>query len=323
MRSAPSCGFYWRPGRCERHEDMQPIGVSAVSGSMRVSGKSKKSVILSSLVMPGLLILLPVEMPARDAGASCEDGVLCIVAQEREAAVELLAQNLAAFPISVSLSVRLNNMQARPRPSVTRTLAAHEKASLMRLAANSPDAAWRYRYQFHWSPGRIDAQHDDSYLYRLPYASGESFRVLQGFGSPFSHAGRNRYAVDFKMPVGTRVHAARPGLVVAVEQSHDKGCWEDGCGRYANYIVVLHADGTTGEYYHLQQNGALVEVGEQVSAGQRIGLSGNTGHTTMPHLHFAVYRPLPWGKFESLPFRFRSRDGVISGPRPGNRYVAD
>ena len=88
---------------------------------------------------------------------------------------------------------------------------------------------------------------------------------------------------DFRMSEGTPVHAARGGIVARVVESNDKGCWEDGCGQYANFIVIMHDDGTTGEYYHLQQDGALIEVGDKVVEGQKIGYSGNTGHTALPH----------------------------------------
>jgi murein DD-endopeptidase MepM/ murein hydrolase activator NlpD len=107
-----------------------------------------------------------------------------------------------------------------------------------------------------------------------------------------------------------------------VVEEHDKGCWEDGCGQYANFIVVMHDDGTTGEYYHLQQDGSLVEVGDKVIAGQQIGLSGNTGHTTMPHLHFAVYRATNRARPQSIPVNFISADGVVHQPRRGHRYLA-
>jgi murein DD-endopeptidase MepM/ murein hydrolase activator NlpD len=168
----------------------------------------------------------------------------------------------------------------------------------------------------------MDAVHDDDYLYALPYESGRSYRVLQGYGSRFSHTGLEAYAVDFDMPEGTPIHAARDGVVARVEDSHSIGCWRDGCGRYANYIVILHNDGTTGEYYHLEQDGALVDVGESVTRRQKIGLSGNTGHTTMPHLHFAVYRAAEWGNTQSIPVRFQTAQGTLNRPRHGGRYQA-
>ena len=172
-----------------------------------------------------------------------------------------------------------------------------------------------------WTIGDEDAvQHDDDHLYRLPYADNASYRVIQGFSSRFSHTGNEQYAVDFKMAVGTPVHAARGGIVAHVVESNDKGCWEDGCGEFANFIVVMHDDGTTGEYYHLQQNGALVDVGERVAAGQHIGFSGNTGHTALPHLHFAVYRATRGARSQSIPISFISEDGIVYKPRRGHHY---
>jgi murein DD-endopeptidase MepM/ murein hydrolase activator NlpD len=176
--------------------------------------------------------------------------------------------------------------------------------------------------EFAWTVGDQHAQHDADQLYGLPYAEGHTFPVLQGYGSRFSHTGREEFAVDFDMPVGTPVHAARDGVVARVVEKHDKGCWEDGCGAFANFIVVLHSDGTTGEYYHLQKDGAQVSAGDRVRRGQRIGYSGNTGHTSMPHLHFAVYRATTWGHTQSIPVRFESAAGIIDMPRMGARHEA-
>ena len=105
-----------------------------------------------------------------------------------------------------------------------------------------------------------------------------------------------------------------------LEERHGIGCWENSCSRYANYLVILHDDGTTGEYYHLARNGVLVEQGERVEPGQLIARSGNTGHTTMAHLHFGVYQATSWGRTQSVPIRFATTAGIITRPRPGARY---
>lgn len=256
------------------------------------------------------------------ARAGCSGDWLCIEAEESGDAVELRAVNLQDYPLTFSLRVRGRDWQVAGPRVVTATLHGHEERSVMTLTPKSSGTPRRYRYYYEWTVGDREAEHDDDALYLMPYEPGESYRVLQGYGSRFSHTGNEEFAVDFKMAEGTPVHAARGGVVARVEESHSIGCWEDGCGDYANFIVVLHDDGTTGEYYHLQQNGALVEPGERVRAGQRIGLSGNTGHTALPHLHFAVYRAASWGTTQSIPVRFLSADGIVSRPRRGGRYPA-
>src|SRR5262249_3069360 len=160
-----------------------------------------------------------------------------------------------------------------------------------------------------WSPlmdrhdliiGALDAAHDDAYEYRLPYADQVSYPVIQGYSARLTHRGVEQYTVDFGMPIGTPVHAAREGVVALAEDSHDVGCGREECGRLANFVVVLHSDGTTGEYFHLQHGSIQVRVGEHVARGALLAFSGNTGYTTVPHLHFGVYRTELGGRTQSL-----------------------
>ena len=169
--------------------------------------------------------------------------------------------------------------------------------------------------------GAIDADHDDTYEYRLPYADEQSYPVTQGYGAKLSHRGPETFTVDFGMTPGTPVHAAREGVVVLLEDSHATGCWRDECARLANFVVVLHADGTTGEYFHLEHGSVQVRLGERVLRGQRLALSGNTGYSTAPHLHFGVYRTSRDGGTQSVAVRFLTREGVIRAPRTGARYL--
>ncbi|MDJ0904499.1 MAG: M23 family metallopeptidase [Woeseiaceae bacterium] len=252
----------------------------------------------------------------------CEDNWICVDAVDQGGDVELRARNLREYPVTYTLRVRTRDEIVHGESTVTSTLDPGQSEQVLVLSGGDSSRGPDYRYSIDWTVGDKDAAHDDDHFYSLPYASGRSYRVLQGYGSRFSHTGLEEFAIDFDMREGTPVHAARAGVVARVEESHDKGCWEDGCGRYANYIVVLHSDGTTGEYYHLMQDGAVVEVGDGVSQGQLIGYSGNTGHTTMPHLHFAVYRATTWGNTQSIPVRFQAADGIITRPRRGARYLA-
>lgn len=268
-------------------------------------------------LIPGLLFLL-VAAPSVSL-ADCKDNAICIDEIATGTDIELRARNLLDFPITYT--VRFDG-RYRSLDSITRTLGPGESERVAQVDIDEGGNRGRLRYRFRWTVGSQDLRHDDMHAYSLPYAPSKTYRVLQGYGSRFSHTGREEFAVDFDMPVGTPVHAARGGVVALVEESHSKGCWEDNCGKYANFVVVLHDDGTTGEYYHLDKDGALVEPGERIAQGQQIALSGNTGHTTMPHLHFAVYRAVAWGRTQSIAVRFRSADGIIDRPRRGARYVA-
>ncbi len=89
---------------------------------------------------------------------------------------------------------------------------------------------------------------------------------------------------DFKMPIGTPILAADDGRVfIVVEQFKDN---IDSDFDEANYVGVEHDGGLLTWYMHLTFEGALVQVDDQVSRGETIAYSGNTGDSSYPHLHF-------------------------------------
>ncbi|GAA0853954.1 M23 family metallopeptidase [Aliiglaciecola litoralis] len=182
-----------------------------------------------------------------------------------------------------------------------------EKLKVLSLqSANKQRAFYFGATVFNWSPGNMYAQHNDQYRYSLPYAANQKYPIVQGYGGGWSHNGASKYALDFDMPIGTPVHAAREGTVIDLTQHHRKGGAHRRFAKYANFVTVLHDDDTTGEYYHLRYQGAAVKVGDKVLVGDLIGYSGNTGFSSMPHLHFAVYKAKSHGKFESIPVQFNS-----------------
>ncbi|NJC28006.1 M23 family metallopeptidase [Neolewinella antarctica] len=125
----------------------------------------------------------------------------------------------------------------------------------------------------------------------LPFPTGRSYGVLQGYNGSFSHHKENsRYALDFSLAVGDTVCAAADGFVVGMVEGYSEGAnsrkWRD----YANVITVYHPRFTGfTQYVHLDYRGSFVEVGDSVRAGQAIGLAGMTGFTAGPHLHFNVF----------------------------------
>ena len=146
----------------------------------------------------------------------------------------------------------------------------------------------------------------DTYVYDLPYKEGTSHKVVQGYGGLFSH--KNKAALDFAMPEGTAVYAAREGTVFRYkDDSNEGGLFTS--ERKANFIMIQHSDGTFGCYWHLRQHGVVVKQG-QVSKGQLIGYSGSTGFALRPHLHFAVKRRLSYDKDAFVRTRFRTTKGI-------------
>ena len=76
---------------------------------------------------------------------------------------------------------------------------------------------------------------------------------------------------------------------------------------------ILHADGSMGVYAHLKENGVYVRVGQKVSLGQQIGVSGNTGYSSGPHLHFCLQINNGM-RLVSIPFRMLSGRGFLKLP---------
>ncbi len=152
-----------------------------------------------------------------------------------------------------------------------------------------------------------------------PFEAGLEVRISQGNHGNFSHNGYAGYAVDYPVPEGTTIVAARAGIVARIKEDSDRGCGEAACADDGNFVVVDHGDGTTGLYLHLEQNGALVDVGDAVRRGDPIARSGNTGWSTGPHLHLEVENLFG----HSLPLFIEELADVSGGvPYHGARYTS-
>jgi hypothetical protein len=156
---------------------------------------------------------------------------------------------------------------------------------------------------------------DTSFVYWLPYAHGRSYLFVQGSNSKFSHKGELAY--DFKMKEGSKVCAARGGTVVNLRSDSERGGLKPENMSDGNYIIIQHDDGSQAWYWHLKKDGVLVTQGQKVAQGAVIGLSGNTGYTAFPHLHFQVTDAQ--GKEILVRFAGKGRPFYI---RPGNSYKA-
>lgn len=148
-----------------------------------------------------------------------------------------------------------------------------------------------------------------------PFNPHQKVRVLQGSRTNFTHQGSYaQFALDFDLKTGDTILAAHPGVVVGVVEGYSRGGnhaqWRD----YANYLTLY--DPTSGvftQYAHLHFQGALVSLGDSVTQGQPIGLSGSTGHSTEPHLHFVCLVPDNARQgLKSVPFTWITGENSLS-----------
>lgn len=125
----------------------------------------------------------------------------------------------------------------------------------------------------------------------VPRAKG---RIITGLpwpmtaGYPSYPSGSQHRGVDFGIPIGTKVGAAIGGTIVKAYTGDNYNTYSEGRRVFGQYVLMKGNNGLYYRYGHLSKVG--VTEGQQVMPGELIGLSGNTGYSTGPHLHFQVQR---------------------------------
>jgi murein DD-endopeptidase MepM/ murein hydrolase activator NlpD len=222
---------------------------------------------------------------------------------------------------TVTLEANLENVtSSRPIP-FTVDAAGRTSFELVKLRRTDKTKRWHYHYQPYWQVGARRSTTTNDADYAMPFGPGR-YVVLQGPRGHYSHfeGTGSENAVDWTVPEGTIVCAARDGRVVGVKQDSTVGGPDRKWRPFANYIVIKHADGTFADYVHLQAEGAMVKLGDTVTAGQPIGLSGSTGFSSRPHLHFSVFQTVDGKKKLSLPFRLKTAHGTFTEFIQGQSY---
>lgn len=135
--------------------------------------------------------------------------------------------------------------------------------------------------------------------YLIPYNG--NFKITSHFGR---RGGTNHNGIDLGMPIGTPIFASKAGKVLKA------GVDSKGINYGGGKIIMLeHPDGTATNYFHL--NDWSVKTGDNVRQGQQIGLSGNTGGSTGPHLHFEIKEG---GKYKDPIFVINGSGGNSAPP---------
>ena len=243
-----------------------------------------------------------------------------------------IARNRFAVPVMIAWELTaLDNLAPQgPTRGVAFLPAAPEPMghgqAIVLAELHQADIGVRYRRELYFKARFGDPRlSPEPYAYALPYPSGLTFSVLQGFHGKFSHRGSNEFAVDFDCPVATPVLATRPGIVVVSNAAAaGSGTTTDFLDyKRTNFVIVQHDDGTLGEYMHLAPSSVHVRPGERVERLQELALSGNTGFSSTPHLHFQVMTAADDGiAARSFPFEMAVSPDRVEEPAQGKRYSA-
>ena len=249
-----------------------------------------------------------------------KDSNVEIVKKDTYLGVKLFAKLTNCSEATITLEAILSGMKSSPPLPITVDSKGRQYFEIAKLIPTT-DGRWEYHYHYFWLPGRCSTIDSCSFLYSLPYKT-ESFKVAQGYKGTFSHkeGSNDEFAIDWKMPIGTEIYSTRGGIVVGFRMDSDTGGSDSIFVNSANYVIIMHDDGTFANYVHLMKNSVIVKLGQKVKEGELLALSGNTGHSTSPHLHLSIFHNVNGHFRKTIPVKFKTKTGEITELINGEYY---
>jgi len=244
-----------------------------------------------------------------------------VVVERTSDGVNLVMKSDYCVEYTVTVEGILDNMTSSQPLPFTVDGAGRHSFVLARFKQVDMSRPYHYQYRYYWEYGGRRKSTENDADYAMPFGPGR-YVVLQGPRGSYSHfvGSNSENAVDWDVPEGTIVCAARDGVVVGVRDDSTVGGTDPKFRPLGNYVIIKHSDGTFADYHHLQTGGAMVKIGDAVTTGQPIGLSGHTGYASKPHLHFMVFQAIDGKKVLSLPFRLKTNHGTFTDFVKGRSY---
>jgi murein DD-endopeptidase MepM/ murein hydrolase activator NlpD len=219
------------------------------------------------------------------------------------------AVNEEPVPVTIVLTFE-SSANVRPGGDlpIERVVPPNSTTILVRLRTVLQDPSRRAKLSIAIDLGSSDTEPDADHLYAVPFGGDAPRELIQGFDGADSHGASMRYSLDFAMPTGTPVLAARAGTVLYLQDGFTEGGADPDLLEQANLVVVAHSDGTMASYGHLT-SGIQVSVGDVVDEGAVLGSSGATGFAGQPHLHFHVGLRMLGTPGRTIPIQLKDREG--------------
>ena len=264
-------------------------------------------VVASMLLLAGCVTMSTRSEASRRGNCAWQ---VCLRQETTPAGRVFRVDNGEPVPVTVGLTFRaLQNLRPPPEDTVRRVVPPHSSAiiSLPAIERGRPVGA---DIAISIDLGSSETEPDPDFVYAVPFGGATRRPLIQGYGGEGTHIASMRFSLDFGMPRGTPVLAAREGVVLYLQDGFTEGRADPRLLERANLVVVAHRDGTMASYGHLSP-GLAVAVGDTVHEGQLLGLSGRTGFAGEPHLHFHVGLRMLGEPGRTIPIRLRDGDGEL------------